>query len=163
MSTRANWNDAVIGEALDNADAFGPMARDLRGQSQRWAQEHGVQRVFRQLRGWFGRRTPVSIDRQRGGVGPGRNLRPDAQFANPDRRGRPTYIEVDTDRRRMQGHINARAAGVRSVFLLVDPATGALVEKHVYPAGSNTPTIRRARPGRGLTLTRRDVFDAFDA
>lgn len=163
MTSQSSWSDAVIGEALRGADAFGPMPQALQGQAPRWAQEHGVQRVFRQLRGWFGARTPVLIDRQRGGTGPGRSLRPDAQFANPDRRGRPTYIEVDTDRRRMQGHINARAPGVRSVFLLVDPASGALVEKRVYPAGSGTATIRRARPGRGLTLTRRDVFDAFDA
>jgi hypothetical protein len=164
MDGLANWSDAFIDEALAGGDAFGPLPPDLQGQAPRWAQEHGVQQVFRQLRGWFGNATPVQIDRQRqsGGVVVGRQ-RPDAQFNNPDRRGRPTYVEVDTERRRMNAHIRNRATGTRSVFLLVDPATGALVEKHIYPAGGGAPTIRRARGNRGLTLTRRDVFDDFDA
>ena len=153
----------ILDEALRGRDAFGPLPGDLQGQSVRWAQEHGIQQVYRQLRRWFGPATPVQIERQRqsGGivVGP---QRPDLQFPNPVRRGRQTYIEVDTDRRRMQGHINARAPGMRSVFLLVNPLTGALIEKRIYPV-SGQPQIRRARPGRGLTLTRRDVFDAYDA
>jgi hypothetical protein len=163
MERMASWSDAVIGEALRQADAFGPMAPDLQGQAPRWSQEHGVQQVFRQLQGWFGAATPVLIDRQRqsGGIVVG-GQRPDAQFANPDRRGRQTYVEVDTERRRMNAHIRNRAVGTRSVFLLVDPNTGALIEKHIYPAGGGAPTIRKARGSRGLTLTRRDVFDDFD-
>jgi hypothetical protein len=155
--------DTYLDDVFLELDAFGPLDPVLQGQAPRWAQEHGVQQVFRQLRGWFGAVTPVLIDRQRqsGGVVVGRR-RPDAQFANPDRRGRQTYVEVDTERRRMNAHIRNRAHGTRSVFLLVDPLTGALQEKHIYPAGGGAPTIRRARPGRGLTLTRRDVFDDFD-
>lgn len=162
MDRLARWSDAFIDEALAAPDRFGPMAPDLQGQAPRWSQEHGIQQVFRQLRGWFGPTTPVMIDRQRQSagvvVGP---QRPDAQFSNPDRRGRPTYVEVDTRRGSMNAHIRNRAPGTRSVFLLVDPATGALTEKHVYPVRGR-PYVRRARPGRGLTLTRRDVFDAFE-
>lgn len=159
MDRLARWSDAFIDEALAAPDRFGPIARDLRGHAPRWAQEHGVQQVFRHVRRWFGRSTPVLIDRQR--TSDNTRLRPDAQFNNPARRGRPTHVEVDTDPDRMRAHVDARAPGVRSVFLLVDPATGALVEKHVYPVRGRE-YIRRARPGRGLTLTRRYVFDAFE-
>jgi hypothetical protein len=163
MGNLAHWREAFVDEAVRGDDAFGPLDPVLQGQAPRWAQEHGIQQVFRQLRGWFGAVTPVLIDRQRqsGGMVVGRQ-RPDAQFPNPDRRGRQTYVEVDTERRRMNAHIRNRARTTRSVFLLVDPITGALQEKHIYPAGGGPPTIRRARPGRGLTLTRRDVFDDFD-
>lgn len=162
MDRWTDWNRAVIGEALRGADAFGPMPVDLHGQAPRWAQEHGIQQVFRQLRGWFGQATPVLIDRQRqsGGVVVSRR-RPDAQFPNPDRLGRQTYVEVDTDPARMRAHIRNRAPGMRSVFLLVDPNTGALIQKQIYPVRGR-PVVRNARPGRGLTLTRRDVFDEFD-
>jgi hypothetical protein len=163
MGSLLSWRDGFFDDGLRARDAFGPMDPVLQGQAPRWAQEHGIQQVFRQLRGWFGAVTPVLIDRQRqsGGMVVGRQ-RPDAQFPNPDRRGRQTYVEVDTERRRMNAHIRNRARGTRSVFLLVDPLTGALQEKHIYPAGGGAPTIRRARPSRGLTLTRRDVFDDFD-
>ena len=163
MDTWAGWHRAVIGEALSGADAFGPMARDLQGRSARWAQEHGIQQVFRRVRSLFGRATPVLIDRQRqsGGVVVS-TLRPDAQFPNPRRRGRQTYIEVDTDPRRMAAHIAARAPNMRSVFLLVDPNTGALMQKQIFPVHGR-PVIRNAPAGRGLTLTRSDVFDEFDA
>lgn len=175
MNPMPGWLRDVVGAALreearaevslgaTRRDDFGPLPPALRGAAPRWAQEHGIQQTYLQLQNWFGN-MPVLVDkaRRRNGmtVSP---LRPDLQYDNPNRRGRPTHVEVDSDPRRMADHIRARDRNTRSVFLLVDPNTGALQSKRVYPArGSGTHYVRNARPGRPLTLTRRDFFTQID-
>lgn len=134
------------------------LPRDLRGLSPNLSHWHAIGQVARQVRNWFPRaQTRVDRDRREAGR-PASKRRPDIQFYNPQRR-RSTHIEVDTHARGMRGHIAARDPRRRSVFLRVDPATGALVEKRVFPAGSNRAQITRARPGQSLQLRREDVFD----
>lgn len=134
------------------------LPRDLRGVSPNLAHWHAIGQVYRQVRGWFpGVRARVDRDRREGGRAASKR-RPDIQFVNPQRH-RSTHVEVDTTRGGMRGHIAARDPRRRSVFLRVDPATGALIEKQVFPAGSNRAQITRGTPSRPLQLRREDVFD----
>lgn len=169
MNETGGWGQAVFVDELlsaavfDEADdaAIRLLPPALRGASPNLTHWHVVGEVFRNLRGWFpGARVRVDRDRREYGRPAGKR-RPDIQFYNPDRR-RATHVEVDTDARSMGAHIAARDLRRRSVFLRIDPSTGVLLEKQVFPAGAVRPVITRGTVAHPVALGRDDVFDPFD-
>lgn len=188
-----DWDSAVLEDALGFEDRLDdtvdggwdgalrspvgrllPLPPHMRGRSATAAQWHAIGEVARHAGRWFpGTFDPATparggrVDRarrHRGAiVSP---LRPDLQFYNPRRR-RTTHVEVDTSSGRMRRHIAARDPSRRNVFVLVDPATGRLLEKHVFPAGAadrpglDDPRLDSVAPrGRSLVLRRDDLFEA---
>ena len=129
--------------------------RDITGVSPNithWAQ---VANIYRRIRKWFPEAT-VRVDKDRREHSrPASKKRPDIQFRHPQRH-RATHIEVDTDSRNMRKHIAERDPRRRSVYVLIDGDTGQVVQKQIFPAGSDRPIIRHGE------LKRSDVFDEFD-
>lgn len=118
----------------------------------------------RRIQRWF-RHADVHVEQRQRGRGAAPRRWPDIQFVHPERH-RATHVEIDTTRRGMLAHIADHLRlnpGRRGVFLRIDPRTGALIERAVYPAHSGrTPVIERGTPAAPLVLRREDVFDAFD-
>lgn len=164
------WDRAVVADALHMAhrrgsmerahdlDPFGPMSPVNQNVSSRWAHERATQLLRRRLLGWFpGAQVLVDRRRRQGGVIVSRR-RPDGQYDSPQRGNRRVYVEVDTTPGGMRRHIDARDPNVHSVFLRVDPNTGALLEQQVFPVGGQS-YARLARPGGHLQMRQQDFFD----
>ncbi|MDG0852968.1 hypothetical protein [Roseateles puraquae] len=161
-----SWDAAVIDDALAGTDAgidaLTQLPRPQRGLSPNLAHWHVIGSLVNDLRRWFPG-TQVRVDKSRGAGQPGARLRPDANFNNPRRGGAPTHIEVDTQPAQMRRHIHARNRALRNVFLQVDPASGALLRKLVYPPGAPRPQLdRRGTQTAPVRLRPTDVFDEFD-
>lgn len=162
----ASWDAAVIDDALAGADAgidaLTQLPRPQRGLSPNLAHWHVIGSLVNDLRRWFPG-TPVRVDKGRGAGQPRPRLRPDANFNNPHRGGAPTHIEVDTQPGQMRQHIRRRNRALRNVFLQVDPASGALLRKLVYPPGAARAQLdRRGTQAAPVRLRPTDVFDEFD-
>lgn len=171
MDRVGDWYDALIDEAIDHdADAalrllpHTQRARPGVRPSPNLAHWHVIGQVLSSVSRWHpSARVHVDVDRRARGQSSSKR-RPDLQFRNPVRR-RATHIEVDTQPRSMLRHIQQHLTSDpmrRGVFLLVDPATGAVIEKRVIAAGSTRQTVTRGTPANPVPLTRDDVFDDFE-
>lgn len=163
LYANAAWDD-FVDAAAPSSIRLPRLPSYARGASPSLAHWHVVGQVLRAANRWFGRQARVDKDRHHRGRSAAKR-RPDLQIYNTDRR-RTTHVEVDTERSSMNAHIRDHLAyepNRRGVFLLIDPATGALLEKYIVAAGSG----RAVPAGRGtvaqpLPLHRSDLFDSFE-
>lgn len=162
------YADAAWGNLIDAAASRSTRLPRLpsyaRGASPNLAHWHVVQQVMRAANRWFGSRVRVDQDRHHRGR-PVAKRRPDLQLYNTRRR-RTTHVEVDTQRRAMEAHMRdhlAQEPNRRGVFLLVDPNTGAVIQRHIIPAGSGRVLSTYGSAERPVPLRRSDLFDSFDA
>lgn len=124
-----------------------------------------VEDVARQIQRWFPSATIRLESRHRARGRPGQRRWPDIQFVHPTRH-RSTHVEIDTTRAGMNAHIADHRRlnpNRRGVFLHVDPRTGAILERAVFPAGSaRAPMLERGTRAAPLVLRRQDFFDDYD-